>query len=208
MLGYYQLTTLNVGILTWNLLWWMMWMTWPTNIITKDISNPLSIRWTNRLLRARFLARGSSSTCYTKLGRSFFLRDLVNADAHIYERTLTSMNVRTHTLPLWAPLKNWVGPANLEIDEVTTGASLSMDKSSTTERITPLDPRINPEKWEHPCQVSDSNPGGQVPPQGTHNQLSFIPHEMGFSCNTVENISVNVILGGTNFVTWLLDYIS
>jgi hypothetical protein len=53
------------------------------------------------------------------------------------------MNARTHTLPLWIPPKNWVGPVNLEIDEVTTGGSLLTDTSSTTERIAPLNPEIN-----------------------------------------------------------------
>jgi hypothetical protein len=32
------------------------------------------------------------------------------------------MNTRTQTLPLWAPLKHWA-PADLEIPEVTNGAS-------------------------------------------------------------------------------------
>jgi len=77
------------------------------------------------------------------------------------------MNARMHTLPLWAPPKNQVGPANLEIDEVTTGASLSTDMSPTTESIAALNPGINPEKCEHLCQVGDLNPGGQVSPQGT-----------------------------------------
>jgi hypothetical protein len=58
-------------------------------------------------------------------------------------------------------------PVDLEIHEVTTGASLSTGTSPTTESIAPLKPRINPEKCEHPCQVKDLNPGGQVPPQGT-----------------------------------------
>jgi hypothetical protein len=96
-----------------------------------------------------------------------FLQDLVTgADAHIH-KWLTPMNSCTHTLPLWAPPKNWVGLTNLEIVEVTTGISLSMGTSPTTERIAPLNPRINPEKYKHPCQVRDLNPGGQVPPQGT-----------------------------------------
>jgi hypothetical protein len=80
---------------------------------------------------------------------------------------LTPMNTRTHTLSPWAPLKNWVGLANLEINEVTTGALLSTGTSPTTERIVPLNPGINPGKCEHPCQVGDLNPGGQVLPQGT-----------------------------------------
>jgi hypothetical protein len=54
--------------------------------------------------------------------------------------------------------------ADLEIHEVTTGASLSTGTSSTTESITPLNHRINPGKCEHSYQVEDLNPGGQVPP--------------------------------------------
>jgi hypothetical protein len=42
-------------------------------------------------------------------------------------------------------------PADLEIHEVTTGAFLSMETSSITESIAPLNPQIKPEKYEHPC---------------------------------------------------------
>jgi hypothetical protein len=115
---------------------------------------------------------------------TFIFRDPVtDADAHIwahthyYERThvylnpvstsLTPMNARPHTLPLLAPPKNWVRSANLNINEVTTCASLSMDTLSTTERIAPLNLGINPEKCEHPCQIEDLNPDEQVPPQET-----------------------------------------
>jgi hypothetical protein len=59
------------------------------------------------------------------------------------------------------------GSTDLEIHEVTTGASLSTGTLPTTESITPLNLEINPEKYEHPCQVEDLNPHGQVPPQGT-----------------------------------------
>jgi hypothetical protein len=58
-------------------------------------------------------------------------------------------------------------PPDLEIHEVTTGASLSTGMSPTTESIAPLNPVINPGKGEHPCEVDDLNMGGQVPPQGT-----------------------------------------
>jgi hypothetical protein len=44
-------------------------------------------------------------------------------------------------------------PADIEINEVTTGASLSTGMSSITESITPLNPRIYPGKYEHLCQV-------------------------------------------------------
>jgi hypothetical protein len=84
----------------------------------------------------------------------FFLRNPVtDADAHKHERILTPMNTYTHTLSLGAPPKNRVGPANLEIDEVTTGASLSTSTSSTTESIASLNPKINPKKCKHPCQI-------------------------------------------------------
>jgi len=53
------------------------------------------------------------------------------------------------------------------------GASLSTGTSPTTESIAPLNPGINPGKCEHPCQVEDLNPTGQIPPQGTHNQLIY-----------------------------------
>jgi len=57
-------------------------------------------------------------------------------------------------------------PAYLEIDEVTIDVSLSTEMSPTTESTTPLNPRINSEKYEHMYQVKDLNVGGQVPPQG------------------------------------------
>jgi hypothetical protein len=56
-------------------------------------------------------------------------------------------------------------PVNLEIHEVTAGASLLTGTSPTTESKAPLNPEINPEKCEHSCQVEDLNLGGQVPPQ-------------------------------------------
>ena len=55
----------------------------------------------------------------------------------------------------------------LNIDEVTTSAVLSTGTSPTTKRIAPLTSGIILEKCEHQCRVKDSNPGGQVPPQGT-----------------------------------------
>jgi len=58
-------------------------------------------------------------------------------------------------------------PAHLEIDEVTAGASLWKGVSPTTESTTPLNPEINPGKYEHTCQVKDLNPDRQLPPQGT-----------------------------------------
>jgi hypothetical protein len=49
--------------------------------------------------------------------------------------------------------------ADLEVHEVT-GASLSTGMSPTIESITPLNLGINPEKYEHLCQVEDLNLGG------------------------------------------------
>jgi hypothetical protein len=43
-------------------------------------------------------------------------------------------------------------------------------------RIALLNHRINLGKCEHPCQVRDMNPGGQVPPQGTQ------PAELSLVC--------------------------
>jgi hypothetical protein len=43
-----------------------------------------------------------------------------------------------------------------------------MGTSPTIESIMPLNLKINPGKYEHPCQVEDLNLDGQVPPQGTY----------------------------------------
>jgi hypothetical protein len=48
-----------------------------------------------------------------------------------HARTLAPMNTCTQTLPLWAPPKDWA-PADLEIPEVTNGASSSTGTSLTT----------------------------------------------------------------------------
>ena len=103
------------------------------------------------------------------LGRTL---DLYFFELHSTTYTHTT---RTHTHPyeyMYTNLTPYehlrrIEPADLEIHKVTTGALLSTGTSLTTERITPLNPRINPGKYEHPCQVEDLNPGGQVPPQGT-----------------------------------------
>jgi hypothetical protein len=58
-------------------------------------------------------------------------------------------------------------PAHFEIDEITTGTSLSTGMSPTIESTSPLNLEINPEKCEHPYQVEDLNSGGQILPQGT-----------------------------------------
>jgi len=47
---------------------------------------------------------------------------------------------------------------DLEIHEITIGASQSTGTSPATESIALLNPKIiNPEKYEHPCQVDDLN---------------------------------------------------
>jgi hypothetical protein len=51
--------------------------------------------------------------------------------------------------------------------EVHTGVSLSADTSPITKRMASLNPKINSDKCEHPYQVEDLNPGGQVPSQET-----------------------------------------
>ena len=81
-----------------------------------------------------------------------------NVDAH---------NTHAHS-PLWTHVRKpylyehlrRTEPADLEIHKVTTGTSLSTETSPTTESIAPLNPGINPEKYEHPCQVKDLNPNG------------------------------------------------
>jgi len=58
--------------------------------------------------------------CETLLLRKlffFFARPCYYANAHMSPHS--PLWIHMHTLPLWAPMKNWVGPANLEINEVT-----------------------------------------------------------------------------------------
>jgi hypothetical protein len=83
-------------------------------------------------------------------------------------------------------------PAHLEIDEVPTGASLSTGTSPTIESTMSLNPRINPEKCEHPCKAEDLNPGGQVQPQGTE------PTELDLVC------LINHSLMGIAASTWVV----
>jgi hypothetical protein len=52
--------------------------------------------------------------------------------------------------------------ADHKIHKVTVCASLSRRASSTSESIMPINLGINPEKYEHPCQVEDLNLGEQV----------------------------------------------
>jgi hypothetical protein len=78
---------------------------------------------------------------------------------HLYEHTYANPYPYEH---FWRTV-----PANLEIYKVTTGALLLTGTSPTTKSIAPINPRINREKYEHPCQVEDLNLGGQISPQGT-----------------------------------------
>jgi len=71
------------------------------------------------------------------------------------------MHMHTHDLRLWNLWKT--EPAHLEINEIITGVSLSTGTSFTTKRIALL----NPEKYEHPCQIENVDSDGWVPTQGT-----------------------------------------
>ena len=69
---------------------------------------------------------------------------------------LDTYNTRTYS-PLWIHVRKlylyehlWrTEPINLEIDEVTTDVLLSTGTSPTTESIAPLNPEINPGKYEN-----------------------------------------------------------
>jgi hypothetical protein len=88
--------------------------------------------------------------------------------------TMHTLTTHAHS-PLWIhvrkpyPYKHLrrTEPADHEIHEVTSGASMSTGMSPTTKSITPFNPGINLGKCEHLYQVEDLNPSGQVPPQGT-----------------------------------------
>jgi hypothetical protein len=69
----------------------------------------------------------------------FFENDIVQRRRLQHARTLTRMNTRTQTLPLWAPPKDWT-PADMEIPEVTNDVSSSTGTSLTTYHITPVNP--------------------------------------------------------------------
>jgi hypothetical protein len=68
------------------------------------------------------------------------------------------MNVRIHTLFLWAPPEGWVRPTNHEIEEVTIYALLSTGMSPPTKRIALLNSKINSEKYKHIYQVEYLEP--------------------------------------------------
>jgi hypothetical protein len=51
-------------------------------------------------------------------------------------------------------------PADIKIQKLTIGASLSIEASPTTKSIALLNSGMNPEKYEYLCQVEDLNLGG------------------------------------------------
>ena len=91
-----------------------------------------------------------------------------------------------HNHPLWIHIRKLylyedlrrIEPTNFEIDEVTTDVLLSTGTSPTTESVAPLNPKINSEKYEHPCQVENLNPGGQVLPQETQPTNLWAVHKI------------------------------
>ena len=90
----------------------------------------------------------------------FFLR-ITQVHAK-HARTLTPINTLRKSYPYEHLRKST--PTYLDIDEVTIG----VDKNVATIKSTiPLNPKINSEKYEHPRQVENLNPVGQVLPQET-----------------------------------------
>jgi hypothetical protein len=73
------------------------------------------------------------------LGVFFFLR-ITQVDAQ-HVRTLTPYEYIYANPTLWAPPKNCISTS-----------------PTTTESTTMLNPRINSEKYEHPCKLEDLNP--------------------------------------------------
>jgi hypothetical protein len=122
------------------------------------------------------------------VNQCFFLRDPVidatsmNARMHGHPTPMSTSAYSplwTYTLPLWAPPKNWVGLANLEIDEVTIGVSLLTGTLPTTERIAPLNPGIN-RKMRTLMSSQGLEPRWAGPQQGT--QLDEL-HSVHWSVN-------------------------
>jgi hypothetical protein len=117
----------------------------------------VSVNWDLHMSRF-FLESVSSVRFFKKLhffdekiaGYTFYYIEsaLFTIDAHKHACTLTSMNVRTQTLSLWASLKDWVGKSwgwrSHHRAPLLTGTS------PTTERIAPNNPVINPSKCKHP----------------------------------------------------------
>ena len=78
-----------------------------------------------------------------------------------------TLNTHAHS-PLWIhvrkpyPYKHLrkTVPTHLEIDKVTTGASLSTGTSPTTESTTPLNPKINQKNTSTHVKAKDLNLSG------------------------------------------------
>jgi hypothetical protein len=70
-----------------------------------------------------------------------------------HKHTYTHLYERTHAHPYPYEHLRRTEPADLEVDEVTTGASLLTGTSRTTKRIAPDNPGINPGKCKRPYQV-------------------------------------------------------
>ena len=73
------------------------------------------------------------------------LRRLQSMHTHPYE------HIHANPTPMHAFER--LGRLDLEIDEITTDASLSIGTSPTTESIARVNPVINLEKCEHPYQI-------------------------------------------------------
>jgi hypothetical protein len=88
---------------------------------------------------------------FTYQGLIIFFADYTSTDAEDqHARTLIPEHIRK-IVPAHLEIDEitTTGASLFEIDEVTTGASLST--SPTTESTTSLNPEINPEKCKHPC---------------------------------------------------------
>jgi hypothetical protein len=73
---------------------------------------------------------GFQSRSYRRASLVFFENDTVQRKHSQHTRTITPMNTRMQTLPLWAPPKDWA-PANLEIPEVTNGGGAAFGDDVT-----------------------------------------------------------------------------
>jgi hypothetical protein len=79
--------------------------------------------------------------------------------------TLIPINTRTQILPLWAPPKHWVSRSR-DLQSHDRHLGVDGDVAYHWNHST-VKSWKNPGKCEHPCQVENLNPGGQVPPEGT-----------------------------------------
>ena len=86
----------------------------------------------------------------------FFVIHSKDADAHIHVCTLTPTNACMQPYPYEPSERLSRHHRCLTID----------GHVAYPERITSVKSRMKPEKCKYPCRVEDSNPSGQVPPQG------------------------------------------